>query len=229
MEHEDHARPEAQSFEFLEYKDVQAYFADLNIELLRGGHILNDKYYSFQLLRNYFPQLHHYYQSLYGLELIEESQGDITYFYLDFSDESKGKHGDPSNYRDLPESQTVFGITLLNLYYDRYFEHPKEITMSDLKHEFLESENSVLYRRLWFGEVRDDYSKKEWMPVIKSINATLRYFKQLGWIESQQTEDDEDEEVKFVIKESILRFQKLYEKEIAEFEAFVESYLAQKQ
>ena len=229
MEHENHAESKARTFEFLEYSDVQAHFAELNIELLRGGHILSDKYYAFQLLRNYYAELCHYYQSLYGLELVEESQGDVTYFYLDFPAESKGKLGDPSKYRDLPEPQTVFGITLLNMYYDRYFDHPKEITMSDIKREFLESENSVLYRKLWFNEVRDDYSKKEWMPVIKSINATVRYFKQLGWVETQQTEKEEEEEIKFVIKESILRFQKMYEKEIAEFEAFVQSYLVQKQ
>jgi len=195
--------------------------------LLQGGHIQNDKYYLFQLLVDYPRQLENYYKQIYGLDLVEGVKDESRYFYLDFLEESKGKIGNVKRRKELSEAQTIMGIMLLNMYYDRYFETPKEIRFEDIKKEVMDGENKIAYKRLLFNEVRDNYSPPEWKRVITSIKSTLRDFEQLGWVERLPME--EDEEVHFIIKETVHRFQQLYQKEITEFDQFVESYLLQKQ
>lgn len=56
----------SQNFSFFKNADVQEYFADLNIELLSGRHIQNDRFYLYKLLKDYFNELSYYYEKVYG-------------------------------------------------------------------------------------------------------------------------------------------------------------------
>jgi len=226
MENEDFTEGVRTSFSFLSESLAQDHFADLNIELLRGKHVTNDQYYLFQLLTQFQKDLRHYYQSLYGLELVEGIAGERRFYYLDFPEEGRGRLNTNSRSRDLTVIQTVYGLMLLDMFYDRYFENPKEIRFKDIEYEVMQGENSTLYKKLLFGEVRESYSNPEWANPIKSIKSVIRDFEKLGWVKKQSNGDGE--EIHFIIKAPILRFQKLYEKEIESFEEFVESYKQQK-
>ena len=209
-------------FSFLENEEVQIHFADLNIDLLRGRHIQRDDYYSFELLDKYEDDLRYYYTSLYGLVLTKEKVGTEIYYYLDFSQDGRGKLSSPSRYKQLSDTQVIIGIMLLNMYYDRFFNHLKEIDKEDIKKEILEGENSHLYKKLLFDDIRDDYSDLEWNKVIVWLKKTLKDFDTLGWIQRQQSLDLD--EIRFTIKESIHRLAKLYKNEIENFDQFVEEY-----
>ena len=83
-----------------------------------------------------------------------------------------------------------------------------------------------LYKKLFFNKVQDDYLEGDWsLKVIKPFKSVLREFNKLGWITNLAVEDGED--IHFVLREPIIRFQKLYEKEITNFTEFSEKYLSQ--
>ena len=97
MENENHIGTVDNSYNYLQKDEFQRHFADLNIELLRGGHIQDDNYYLFDLLRKFPNELNHYYKSFYNLELAKETKDNTTFYYLDFIGEitsvSKTKSG----------------------------------------------------------------------------------------------------------------------------------------
>lgn len=226
MEHENKPNSLEHPFKFLENNDVKEKFANLNIELLSGRHIQKDSnYYLYQLLKKYFEELKYYYANFYGLELERDYKDDITFYYLDFTEDSKGALSSTRRHKELSSLQTVMGIMLLNMYYDRYFENIKDITFQDIKREILSGENSNHFKKLWFKDIRDDYSPNEWKRVIINVKNTIRDFEKLGWVESMAK--DEGEDIHFKLKEPIYRFQKLYEKEITHIDEFIENYLLQ--
>ncbi len=217
-----------QNFSFFENADVQEYFADLNIELLSGRHIQKDKFYLYKLLKDYYNELSFYYEKLYGLELLMETRENSKYYYVDYPDTSKGALANPSRHKMLTQKQTLIGLILLNMYYEQYFENKKEVRFADIKKEIKESENNILYKKLFFNKVQDDYLEGDWsIKVIKPFKSVLREFSRLGWITNLAVEDGE--EIHFVLREPIIRFQKLYEKEITNFTEFSEKYLSQLQ
>ena len=209
-------------FLFLEDSFVQEHFADLNIALLRGKHIQSDQFYLYKVLQQFTYGLRHYYKALYRLELVKETTNEGAFYYLDCPEDSRGKLNTLSRSKELTESQIILGIMLLNMYYDRYFEQTKEVKYENIEYEVMEGENSTLYRKLLFGEVRETYSDQEWKSPRTRIKNVLRDFEQLGWV--QQLPTEADEETAYILRTSILRFQKLYEREIMHFEEFVESY-----
>ena len=205
-------------YSFLGVASVQKYFADLNIDLLQGKHIMADDYYSFQLLREYYPELKQYYQELYQLNLEKITIDNSTYFYLDFPVDSKGKLYNSNRYRELSEQQVIIGIILLNMYYDRYFEYPKELFWENIKEEIEQSELKDSYKNLFFGEVRTFYTDKEWEKVQELFRRTINSFSQLGWL-NKLSKGKED--IHFELKESIHRFAEMYKHEIEDFPQFV--------
>lgn len=226
MEGEDFKEVIKKPFDFLEEQIVQDHFADLNISLLQGRHIQNDQYYLFRLLTEFPDELRHYYKVLYGLELQDDISNGKRFYYLDFPDEGKGALSAASRSRDLTVIQTIIGLMFLNMFYDRYFEQPKEIRFENIEYEIMEGENSTLYKQLLFNEVRDSYSELEWRGPLKSIKNVIRDFEKLGWV--HRLSNEEGEEIHFNLKEPVTRFQKLYENEIVNFDKFTESYLRQK-
>ena len=202
-------------------RDVQKHFADLNIELLRGKHIQDDEHYHHRILSKYYIEFKKYYDVFYRLVLDKKTFEGVTYFFLTFSEESKGILSDYTRHRDLTAIETITAITLLQMYYDRYFENVKEISfLKDIKSKILGSEFSSLYKSVFFKNgARDNFTPKEWANVMKNIRNVIQDFEQLGWVD-QLTQKGEND-FSFVIKESIHRFQMMYEYEISNFEEFV--------
>lgn len=209
-------------FTFLNEELVQTYFADLNIELLRGAHIQSDQYYLFRLLKEKENEIRSYYRSLYNLDLIRDKYDTEIYFYLDFLDDGKGKVSQQQRHRELSTQNTITGLILLKLYYDQYFESHKEIQWQDIQKEIMESEFSSGFKRIFFSEIREFYTDPEWEPVIKRFKRCLREFEILGWVKKMDSSDEDI--IHFQIKESIQRFAKLYEKELTHFDEFVANY-----
>jgi len=216
---------------FLEYEDVQRSFADLNISLLEGRHIQISDSRIFHLLESYPEELKHYYESLYGLELTHDKYDNESYYYLNFPLDSKGKLSESSRYKLLSDQNTIIGIMLLNIYHEKFFDKEKEVTWDDLVKIITEGENSNLYRKLWFNDIRDNYDHLDWKKKFyDKISNTLKEFQKLGWItgvfpQKSGTEIAQIQEgLRFQINVSINRFAKLYEHEIHHFDKFVETY-----
>lgn len=219
MEHENISQRES-DFAFLEKQDIQEHFAVLNLQLLQGGHVQRDNYYSFKLLGIYEGPIRNYYRRIHGLELVKDKTDNESYFYLDFIGESKGKTG--SSVRSLTDAEIVYSIMLMKMYYERYFEAPKEIKWEDIRKEIMESENNVAYRTLLFDSIRTEYSENEWKQVKNHLKRALRDLSTLGWI--KRLAPEEGDEIHFIIKESVHRFARLYDKEINQFDAFSKAY-----
>ncbi len=129
MEHENQ---EANDFSILSNAEVAAVFADLNLKLLSGRHILSDDYRVFRILDRFSDELAHYYRALYNLKLEADKKDGEVYYYLDFFEAGKGKMADPSRHRILTENQTVVGVVLLNLYYTRFLQQTKQLTWQEI-------------------------------------------------------------------------------------------------
>jgi hypothetical protein len=136
--------------DFLKQADVQKHFADINIELLQGRHIQNDEHYHHRILSKYYEELKKYFEVFYNLYLDRKSFEGVTYFFLTFQEDSKGVLSTNSRHRDLTAIETITAITLLQMYYDKYFENVKEVSFLDIKARIKESEFSHLYKSVFF-------------------------------------------------------------------------------
>lgn len=197
--------------DFLLNERVTRRFADINIDLLRGKHIEPSNYYAHDLLEEFFNEFAEYYENLYQLILRREKKDGVTYFYLDFPENGRGKMNNPTRFKELNEEQTVIGIVLLNMYYAKWFEHPKEIQWENIRQEIEQGEQRSHYKLLLFGEIRDHYSDLEWENVESRFNRTLISFEHLGWVTRLS---HGKEEIHFHINVSINRLAELYQKEI---------------
>ncbi|WP_417237233.1 condensin complex protein MksE [Bizionia paragorgiae] len=199
--------------------DVQEHFANLNIELLRGRHIQDDSYYFYRLLSKYYAELKKYYEVFYNLFLDKKTFEGVTYFFLTFNEGSKGVLSSTSRHRDLTPTETIIAITLLQMYYEKYFDNIKEISFQNIKTKIKESEFSQLYKTVFFKNgSRDNFTPKEWANVMKNFKNVINDFEQLGWVDNVVQKGENN--FSFTIKESIHRFQTMYEYEILNFEEF---------
>jgi chromosome condensin MukBEF MukE localization factor len=217
----ENATPENDGYEFFAEEVVEKYFADLNIKLLSGRHIQQEDINAFSLLEDYYPNLKAFYQKIYQLDLVRDVGDQRPYFYLNFFDSGKGKLNDTSRYRVLTEMQTVTGLLLLDMYYSRYFDHPKVITWADIKQEIEEGEHKVDYQRILFPEMRAGYTEPEWQAVERRFREVIQSFHALGWVNKLS---GQQEELLFEIKPSIHRMAELYSEELENFESFSENY-----
>lgn len=215
-------------FSFLNYSDVQAHFADLNISLLRGRHIQTGESYIFTLVNNYVSDFTFYYRSLYGLELKREKTENVEYYYLDFSEEGKGKLNSSDRHREMTSWDSLIAFMLLNMYYDRLFDRTKTINRPAIENEILNSDLSLHYKKIFFNNsIRDNYSDPEWKTAMDNYKRALRTLDQLGWVKILPAEDG-DGDILFIIRESINRFANIYQYEIRHFENFVEQIMQKK-
>lgn len=209
------------NFAFLNHRDVQAHFADLNIALLSGRHIQTGEGYHFTLVNSYPDEFRHFYQSLYGLELKQARVENIDYFYLDFPVEGKGRLNTTDRFREMTPWEMLFALMLLNMYYDRFFEHTKDISWSVVRKEIETGELSHAYQKAFFNtNGREFFSDPEWKSLLDTFKRVLRTFDRWGWVKMLPSEEA-DGELVFQIRESIDRFGKLYEYEISEFDDFI--------
>jgi len=229
MEHEDSSEVIRKTFDFLNDVFVKQHFAELNIALLNGRHIQQRDDHLFQLLDEYTNDFIHYYESLYGLNLCKKMRDNSIYYYLDFPEDTRTKMSLPEHSRQLTQRETIIGVMLLNMYYDRYFDDIKEIHWSTIETEILEGKNSELYKKLFFGDVRDFYTPQEWGLRKKNFKDTIKTFEKLGWVEKHSsTSFNDKDDIHFILHPSIHRLATLYKQELDNFDDFVESYYQSK-
>lgn len=209
------------NFSFLEDTDVKKYFADINIRLLRGVHIQSEDYDLFSLLKedNYFYEFRFFYKELYGLLLKRGQRGLEIYYYLDVNEDNKGKIYQSDRRKVLNDRETVIGIMLLNMYYEKYFENPKKITWEEIKETIKQSEYKNQYQKVFFKDLQSSYKDSQWEEVKKKFVRTLNSFEKLGWIKkvSNSTSD-----IHFELRDSIHRLASLYKNELEDIDAFVD-------
>ena len=159
---------------------------------------------------------------MYGLVLVEEKKDNEIFYYLDFPDEGKGKLYQSDRFKELTEQQTIMGVILMNMYYERYFNISKIVTWDELKKAILDGEFSNYYKRLFLGEVRNDYTDPEWDNLRKRIKKLVSSFETLGWVRKVSGEESE---LNFELRPSINRFVKLYNHEIEHFDEFYQKII----
>lgn len=209
------------NFAFLNFPDVQAHFADLNIALLGGRHVQTGEGYFFTLVNSYSAEFKHFYHSLYGLDLKQGRAENIDYYYLDFPEDGKGRLNTTGRFREMTPWEILFALMLLNMSYDRFFEQSKEISWLIVRNEIEEGELAPLYRKAFINTTsRETYSDQEIKMIFDNFKRVLRTFERWGWVKIIQGEDA-DGNLLFQIRESIDRFGKLYNYEIAEFDSFI--------
>jgi chromosome condensin MukBEF MukE localization factor len=219
---EDFDKEKIESFNFLEIEDIEQSFASVNIKLLRGKHIQHDEHRTFSILDEYEHHFKFYYERLYGLELKRKISHGVHYFYLDFTEETKGKLYLTDFHHFLTEHQTILALLFLNMYYSSYFSFEKEFSWEDIKSEIKNGENNHLYQSYLFRKRSEsgDYTDGQWSDVKKSFGNTIRSLEKLGWCEIKR--GAEKNEIRFTIKESIERFIEMYKDELTHFEVFSE-------
>jgi len=208
---------EISDYYFLTEEIVEKHFADINIMLLSGKHIDHKYYAEYTVLESYELQWSHFYSNLYRLNLVADIFDGRRYYYLDFTEDGKGKLSDTSRNKELTELQTLIGLTLLDMYYQKYFDEEKIIYWNDIKTQLLESDHQEAYKRILFNDIRESYDEKEWNEVYTKFSKTIDNFNRLGWVEKQS---GKNEELVFEIRPAIHRLAKLYHDELQDFEAF---------
>jgi len=214
MENENY---EISDYFFLTEESVEKHFADINILLLSGKHIDHKYYAEYKILEGYESQWRNFYSNLYRLNLVADISDRSRYYYLDFTENGKGKLSDTNRNKELTELQTLIGLTLLDMYYQKYFDEEKVIHWNDIKTQILESDHQEAYKRILFNDIRDSYDEKEWNLVENKFIKTIDSFDKLGWIEKQS---GRNEELVFEIRPAIHRLTKLYREELQNFESF---------
>lgn len=214
MENENY---EISDYSFLTEVSVEKHFADINILLLSGKHIDHKYYAEYTILEGYESQWRNFYSNLYRLNLVADISDRSRYYYLDFTENGKGKLSDVSRNKELTELQTLIGLTLLDMYYQKYFDEEKIIHWNDIKTQILESDHQEAYKRILFNDIRDSYDEKEWSTVENKFGKTIDSFDKLGWVEKQS---GRNEELVFEIRPAIHRLTKLYQDELQNFESF---------
>jgi hypothetical protein len=208
---------EMNDYSFLTEESVERHFADINILLLSGKHIDHKYYAEYTILENYESQWRSFYGNLYRLNLIADISDRSRYYYLDFTENGKGKLSDASRNKELTELQTLIGLTILDMYYQKYFDEEKIIYWNDIKTQILESDHQEAYKRIFFDDIRDSYDEKEWNTVENKFVKTISSFDKLGWVEKQS---GKNEELVFEIRPAIHRLTKLYQQELDNFDLF---------
>jgi hypothetical protein len=214
MENENY---EISDYFFLTEESVEKHFADINILLLTGKHIDQKYYVEYTVLDSYESQWRNFYNNLYRLNLVADISDSSRYYYLDFTENGKGKLSDANRNKELTELQTLIGLILLDMYYQKYFEEEKIIHWNDIKTQILESNHQEAYKRILFNDIRDSYDEKEWNTLENKFGKTIDSFDKLGWVEKQS---GRNEELVFEIRPAIHRLTKLYQEELQNFESF---------
>ncbi|WP_037315903.1 hypothetical protein [Salegentibacter sp. Hel_I_6] len=208
---------EISDYSFLTEESVEKHFADINILLLSGKHIDHKYYTEYTVLENYEAQWRNFYSNLYRLNLVTDIFDRSRYYYLDFTENGKGELGSARRNKELTELQTLVGLTLLDMYYQKYFDEEKIIYWNDIKTQIQESDHQEEYKRILFNDIRGSYDEKEWKIVEKKFGKTVDSFDKLGWVEKHS---GKNEELVFEIRPAIHRLAQIYQQELQDFESF---------
>lgn len=206
-----------QGFEFLNREHVQKHFAELNIALLKGKHIMPSSPALFALLDECEKELGHYYSTLYGLELEKRSHDNITYFYLEFPQAGRGRLSNPALYDEMDGKTTIVACILSNLYYANYFSYDKKFHWDDIQYEIEHGEHREAYQQLFFNDIRQDYTDNEWSNVRRLFGTVINFFNRIGLVEKEESE----EQLHFTILPTINHFIEIYKHEIEHIDEFL--------
>lgn len=194
-------------YPFLDSEAANKYFADTDFALKQGRHIQDyrNDHKLFVFVDEYYDKgLQTYYENLFGMKLMREEADSERYYFLNFSEDNKGKLGKENRSKELEDDRLIFGILLLNLYKEKFFEK-KEIRWQELELIFKESEHKELWLKILYGKVKPNYTPREEVEVKTKIVKILKSFEDLGWIYFLN-----QEELHFEILTSIDRISKLY-------------------
>ena len=198
-------------YPFLNSSSAKKNFADTDIALKQGRHIQDygndNKMFSF-IDEYYESGLKEYYSTFFQMNLVRDSSDNQRFYYLDFPDEGKGKMGRDNRSKELEADKVIFGILLLNIFKDKFFEY-KEMEWSELNSIFKEGEHKELWQKLLFGKQKPNYTPKEEQEVKDKVRSILKDFEKLGWVEIKNSE-----ELTIEIMPSIERIGRLYQNEI---------------
>ena len=217
---------EVGNFQFLHEENVEKHFAEINYLLLSGKHIDQNDYSIFSLLGQFDDHWKHYYKKLYNLNLVADIFDGQHYFYIDFGESRKGKLTDPARQREITPLQTLVGLVILDMYYQKYFDKEKIVTWDELMNQIMESDHEKAYKQILFGEIRGSYDEKEWSLVQKRFGKALLTFDRLGWITIR---NDNAKSFSFEIRPAIHRLEKMYIEELKDFDAFSTKFANKKE
>lgn len=208
---------ENSAFGFLELESSAKHFADTDFALRQGRHIQHSgsdaKLWDY--ISDHYSDLASYYLHLFGVRLRKETNDREVYYFLDFPEEGRGKFTRERS-RELDAKHVIFGILLLNIYKEKFFEE-KEMTWNDLEQIINESEHRELWQKLIYGEARKNYTPNEKEEGRRKVERILIDFDRMGWINWI-----DQEKMHFVIEPSIDRIARLYANEINNVELMSE-------
>ncbi|OQX22120.1 MAG: hypothetical protein BWK75_01545 [Candidatus Altiarchaeales archaeon A3] len=198
---------ENSTYLFLNSDMAKKYFADVDFALKQGRHIQDygKDHILFEFIDEYYYKgLQTYYEDFFGMKLMMGEADRERYYFLSFPEDGKGKFGKENRSKELEDNKLIFGILLLNIYKEKFFEK-KEVRWQELEQIFKESEQKGLWLQLLYGKVKPNYSPGEETEVRNKIIKILKTFEDLGWISFIN-----QEELHFKILPSIDRISKLY-------------------
>jgi hypothetical protein len=198
---------ESSNYPFLNSDLAKKYFADSDYALKQGRHIQDfgsdHKYFVF-IDEYYNKGLQTYYETFFQVKLRREEADRERYYFLDFPEDTKGKLGRDNRSKELEHDRLIFGILLLNIYKEKFFEK-KEVRWQELQQIFKESEHKELWQQLLYGKLKPNYSPGEETEMKNKVLKILKSFDDLGWIYFIN-----QDELHFEILTSIDRISKLY-------------------
>lgn len=213
------------NYPFLNTDRAKKHFADADIALKQGRHLqdygVDSRLFSF-VDDSYERGLKEYYQQFFQMNLVRDTNDNQKFYYLDFPEDGKGKFGKENRSKELEADKVIFGILLLNIFKDKFFEH-KEMEWNEFDQIFKESEHKELWQKLLFGKLKNSYTPNEEQNVKDKVKSILKDFEKLGWVEIKNIE-----EVKFEIMPSIERISRLYRDVISQVDS-LEDYLNNEQ
>jgi hypothetical protein len=204
---------EHKTFEFLSTDSSQKYFAESDFALRQGRHIQNfgSDGKLFDYIDGYFDEgLAEYYRLLFGVVLKRElnTYTNEKYYFLDFNEEDKGKFGQNRS-KELDLWQLIFGLLLINFFYEKYFESSQTVTKEELDKVIYEGPNNIFWKKHLFGEYKENYTPKERLEADAKILKTIREFERMGWVNRS-----DKKEFDFDVLPAIDRLVKMYKSEI---------------
>lgn len=207
---------ENSTFQFLEREVSEKYFADVDFLLRQGKHIQAYDAKLFEYIDDYYEELAEYYIHLFKIYLRQElnTYTNEKYYYLDFHEDDKGKFSGRS--KELDVWNLLFGLLLVSLFYEKYFDVNQRVTQEEL-HKIIEhGTHSDSWKMHIFGDIKENYTPKEWVEADAKIQRTLKEFERLGWVVR-----NDKKEINFDILPSIDRLVKLYKNQIENIESVI--------
>lgn len=198
---------ESSNYPFLNSDLAKKYFADSDFALKQGRHIQdfgNDHKYFVFIDEYYDKGLQTYYETFFQVKLRREEADRERYYFLDFPEDTRGKLGKDNRSKELEDDRLIFGILLLNIYKEKFFEK-KEVRWQELEQIFKEGEHKEIWQQLLYGKVKPNYSPGEETEMKNKVLKILKSFDDLGWIYFIN-----QDELHFEILTSIDRISKLY-------------------